>query len=160
MDYLGHWVGVDGGRERRQREARVGKFDNGPYGIISFPADGNVASCYIALISTWLLFDLTRNKLKTYHDVIPISCLTEFPNVVQMAKVRQVYPFSFLFFSFDINCGSMQWDADNFSPLLFLSKLVCEEVNVDRFFPVLYPKVSSSQWSGSCCARSTKLNWM
>ncbi|XP_075897984.1 rap1 GTPase-activating protein 1 isoform X5 [Nelusetta ayraudi] len=49
---------------------------------------------------------MLRNKLKTYHDVIPISCLTEFPNVVQMAK------------------------------------LVCEEVNVDRFFPVLYPKAS------------------
>ncbi|XP_073678780.1 rap1 GTPase-activating protein 1 [Garra rufa] len=44
--------------------------------------------------------------MKTYHDVIPISCLTEFPNIVQMAK------------------------------------LVCEEVNVDRFFPVLYPKAS------------------
>lgn len=26
--------------------------------------------------------------MKTYHDVIPISCLTEFPNIVQMAKVR------------------------------------------------------------------------
>ncbi|XP_062852681.1 rap1 GTPase-activating protein 1 [Trichomycterus rosablanca] len=49
---------------------------------------------------------LLRSKFKTYHDVIPISCLTEFPNVVQMAK------------------------------------LVCEEVNVDRFFPVLYPKAS------------------
>ncbi|KAM8753749.1 rap1 GTPase-activating protein 1-like isoform 13-T16 [Acanthopagrus schlegelii] len=49
---------------------------------------------------------MLRNKLKTHHDVIPISCLTEFPNVVQMAK------------------------------------LVCEEVNVDRFFPVLYPKAS------------------
>ncbi|XP_062311340.1 rap1 GTPase-activating protein 1-like, partial [Osmerus eperlanus] len=47
-----------------------------------------------------------RTKLKTFHDVIPISCLTEFPNVVQMAK------------------------------------LVCEEVNVDRFYPVLYPKAS------------------
>ncbi|KAF5905647.1 rap1 GTPase-activating protein 1-like isoform X2, partial [Clarias magur] len=47
-----------------------------------------------------------RSKFKTYHDVIPISCLTEFPNVVQMAK------------------------------------LVCEEVNVDRFYPVLYPKAS------------------
>uniref|UniRef100_A0A4W6D6H4 RAP1 GTPase activating protein n=1 Tax=Lates calcarifer TaxID=8187 RepID=A0A4W6D6H4_LATCA len=45
-------------------------------------------------------------QLKTHHDVIPISCLTEFPNVVQMAK------------------------------------LVCEEVNVDRFYPVLYPKAS------------------
>ncbi|XP_015192445.1 rap1 GTPase-activating protein 1 isoform X4 [Lepisosteus oculatus] len=49
---------------------------------------------------------LLRTKMKTYHDVIPISCLTEFPNVVQMAK------------------------------------LVCEEVNVDRFYPVLYPKAS------------------
>ncbi|XP_077454904.1 rap1 GTPase-activating protein 1 isoform X8 [Stigmatopora argus] len=49
---------------------------------------------------------MLRTRQKTYHDVIPISCLTEFPNVVQMAK------------------------------------LVCEEVNVDRFFPVLYPKAS------------------
>ncbi|XP_041129638.1 rap1 GTPase-activating protein 1-like isoform X14 [Polyodon spathula] len=49
---------------------------------------------------------LLRTKLKTYHDVIPISCLTEFPNVVQMAK------------------------------------LICEDVNVDRFYPVLYPKAS------------------
>ncbi|XP_028308056.1 rap1 GTPase-activating protein 1-like isoform X6 [Gouania willdenowi] len=49
---------------------------------------------------------MLRTKLKTCQDVIPISCLTEFPNVVQMAK------------------------------------LVCEEVNVDRFFPVLYPKAS------------------
>ncbi|XP_023188923.1 rap1 GTPase-activating protein 1-like isoform X10 [Xiphophorus maculatus] len=49
---------------------------------------------------------MLRTKLKTYQDVIPISCLTEFPNVVQMAK------------------------------------LVCEEVNVDRFYPVLYPKAS------------------
>ncbi|XP_049335144.1 rap1 GTPase-activating protein 1 isoform X2 [Astyanax mexicanus] len=49
---------------------------------------------------------MLRSKYKTYHDVIPISCLTEFPNVVQMAK------------------------------------LVCEEVNVDRFYPVLYPKAS------------------
>ncbi|NP_001072929.1 calcium channel, voltage-dependent, L type, alpha 1D subunit [Xenopus tropicalis] len=29
---------------------------------------------------------LLRTKCRTYHDVIPISCLTEFPNVVQMAK--------------------------------------------------------------------------
>ncbi|XP_026188720.1 rap1 GTPase-activating protein 1 isoform X5 [Mastacembelus armatus] len=49
---------------------------------------------------------MLRTKLKTYHDVIPISCLTEFPNVIQMAK------------------------------------LVCEEVNVDRFYPALYPKAS------------------
>ncbi|KAM4588223.1 rap1 GTPase-activating protein 1 isoform 5-T5 [Odontesthes bonariensis] len=49
---------------------------------------------------------MLRTKFKTHHDVIPISCLTEFPNVIQMAK------------------------------------LVCEEVNVDRFYPVLYPKAS------------------
>uniref|UniRef100_A0A8C5HHY1 Rap1 GTPase-activating protein 1-like n=1 Tax=Gouania willdenowi TaxID=441366 RepID=A0A8C5HHY1_GOUWI len=49
---------------------------------------------------------MLRTKIKTYHDVIPISCLTEFPNVVQMAK------------------------------------LICEDVNVDRFYPVLYPKAS------------------
>nr|XP_056721445.1 rap1 GTPase-activating protein 1 [Euleptes europaea] len=49
---------------------------------------------------------LLRTKCRTYHDVIPISCLTEFPNVVQMAK------------------------------------LVCEDVNIDRFYPVLYPKAS------------------
>ncbi|XP_069774378.1 rap1 GTPase-activating protein 1 isoform X7 [Narcine bancroftii] len=49
---------------------------------------------------------LLRTKHKTYQDVIPISCLIEFPNVIQMAK------------------------------------LVCEDVNVDRFFPVLYPKAS------------------
>uniref|UniRef100_A0A8C4YE21 RAP1 GTPase activating protein n=1 Tax=Gopherus evgoodei TaxID=1825980 RepID=A0A8C4YE21_9SAUR len=49
---------------------------------------------------------LLRTKCRTYHDVIPISCLTEFPNIVQMAK------------------------------------LACEDVNVDRFYPVLYPKAS------------------
>ncbi|XP_032087603.1 rap1 GTPase-activating protein 1 isoform X3 [Thamnophis elegans] len=49
---------------------------------------------------------LLRTKSRSYHDVIPISCLTEFPNVVQMAK------------------------------------LVCEDVNLDRFYPVLYPKAS------------------
>uniref|UniRef100_A0A1A8MT44 RAP1 GTPase activating protein n=1 Tax=Nothobranchius pienaari TaxID=704102 RepID=A0A1A8MT44_9TELE len=49
---------------------------------------------------------MLRTRLKTYHDVLPISCLNEFPNVVQMAK------------------------------------LVCEDVLVDRFYPVLYPKAS------------------
>lgn len=34
------------------------------------------------------LFSHFSTKLKTYQDVIPISCLTEFPNVVQMAKVK------------------------------------------------------------------------
>ncbi|KPP59999.1 hypothetical protein Z043_122032, partial [Scleropages formosus] len=33
---------------------------------------------------------LLRTKMKTYHDVIPISCLTEFPNVVQMAKASRL----------------------------------------------------------------------
>ncbi|XP_075629539.1 rap1 GTPase-activating protein 1 isoform X1 [Balearica regulorum gibbericeps] len=49
---------------------------------------------------------LLRTRARTLHDVVPISCLAEFPNVVQMAK------------------------------------LVCEDVNVDRFYPVLYPKAS------------------
>ncbi|XP_035757771.1 rap1 GTPase-activating protein 1 [Egretta garzetta] len=49
---------------------------------------------------------LLRTRTRTLHDVVPISCLAEFPNVVQMAK------------------------------------LVCEDVNVDRFYPVLYPKVN------------------
>nr|XP_021137820.1 rap1 GTPase-activating protein 1 [Columba livia] len=48
---------------------------------------------------------LLRTRARTLHDVVPISCLAEFPNVVQMAK------------------------------------LVCEDINVDRFYPVLYPKV-------------------
>ncbi|PKK24174.1 RAP1 GTPase activating protein, partial [Columba livia] len=47
---------------------------------------------------------LLRTRARTLHDVVPISCLAEFPNVVQMAK------------------------------------LVCEDINVDRFYPVLYPK--------------------
>ncbi|XP_040888836.1 rap1 GTPase-activating protein 1 isoform X3 [Toxotes jaculatrix] len=33
---------------------------------------------------------MLRTKLKTHHDVIPISCLTEFPNVVQMAKASRL----------------------------------------------------------------------
>ncbi|XP_065441163.1 rap1 GTPase-activating protein 1-like isoform X12 [Chrysemys picta bellii] len=49
---------------------------------------------------------LLRTRTGTKHDLIPISCLNEFPNAVQMAK------------------------------------LLCEDVNVDRFFPVLYPKAS------------------
>ncbi|XP_077201962.1 rap1 GTPase-activating protein 1-like isoform X4 [Paroedura picta] len=49
---------------------------------------------------------ILRTRTGTKHDLIPISCLNEFPNAVQMAK------------------------------------LLCEDVNVDRFFPVLYPKAS------------------
>ncbi|XP_071670854.1 rap1 GTPase-activating protein 1-like isoform X4 [Patagioenas fasciata] len=49
---------------------------------------------------------LLRTRTGTKHDLIPISCLNEFPSAVQMAK------------------------------------LLCEDVNVERFFPVLYPKAS------------------
>ncbi|XP_065482893.1 rap1 GTPase-activating protein 1-like isoform X1 [Caloenas nicobarica] len=49
---------------------------------------------------------LLRTRTGTKHDLIPISCLNEFPSAVQMAK------------------------------------LLCGEVNVERFFPVLYPKAS------------------
>ncbi|XP_039710147.1 rap1 GTPase-activating protein 1 isoform X3 [Pteropus medius] len=67
---------------------------------------------------------LLRTKCRTYHDVIPISCLTEFPNVVQMAK------------------------------------LVCEDVNVDRFYPVLYPKKRKARHKvrrGPCSRSHSKL---
>ncbi|EMP24870.1 Rap1 GTPase-activating protein 1 [Chelonia mydas] len=70
---------------------------------------------------------LLRTKCRTYHDVIPISCLTEFPNVVQMAKAGRgtvgVQPIL-----------SQGTEVD--------SLLACEDVNVDRFYPVLYPKAS------------------
>ncbi|XP_065441225.1 rap1 GTPase-activating protein 1-like isoform X27 [Chrysemys picta bellii] len=52
---------------------------------------------------------LLRTRTGTKHDLIPISCLNEFPNAVQMAK------------------------------------LLCEDVNVDRFFPVLYPKTTEEE---------------
>lgn len=101
--------------------------------------------------------------------MIPISCLTEFPNVVQMAKVRAW--FSVVLFCHcnlsDSTSGlidhlispvltkAMDWflqqtknkKEKNLIHLLSLfsySQLVCEEVNVDRFFPVLYPKVCRS----------------
>ncbi len=71
--------------------------------------------------------------------MIPISCLTEFPNVVQMAKVRRaVFIVQRL-----ICCDSVEPHSNIFLSFFKKSKLVCEEVNVDRFFPVLYPKVSS-----------------
>lgn len=122
--------------------------------------------------------------MKTYHDVIPISCLTEFPNVVQMAKVRvnqarrgwrgQHYCFQALQFitllpewhdwlshspmslfcpawTDDRSIASLLQDQmrrmRNESICAFSFRyyqLVCEEVNVDRFFPVLYPKVRNT----------------
>ncbi|KAB0390457.1 hypothetical protein E2I00_005537, partial [Balaenoptera physalus] len=69
---------------------------------------------------------LLRTKCRTYHDVIPISCLTEFPNVVQMAKTL---------------AREAQRPHPQALPYL-LPQLVCEDVNVDRFYPVLYPKAS------------------
>ncbi|MEQ2185756.1 Rap1 GTPase-activating protein 1, partial [Goodea atripinnis] len=87
MDYLGQQVGVIGGTEGKERDFMI---------VLVLPL----------LMNELLFYYFNRTKLKTYHDVIPISCLTEFPNIVQMAK------------------------------------LVCEEINVDRFYPVLYPKAS------------------
>ncbi|XP_053156398.1 rap1 GTPase-activating protein 1-like isoform X10 [Hemicordylus capensis] len=62
---------------------------------------------------------LLRVRTSTKQDLIPISCLNEFPNAVQMAKPK-------------IRVAAT-------SRIL---KLLCEDVNVDRFFPVLYPKAS------------------
>ncbi|KAB1268675.1 Rap1 GTPase-activating protein 1 [Camelus dromedarius] len=72
---------------------------------------------------------LLRTKCRTYHDVIPISCLTEFPNVVQMAKIL---------------AREAQRPHSQALPYLLL-QLVCEDVNVDRFYPVLYPKTSEEE---------------
>ncbi|TKC53063.1 hypothetical protein EI555_014657, partial [Monodon monoceros] len=103
---------------------------------------------------------LLRTKCRTYHDVIPISCLTEFPNVVQMAKVRPLILHAEP--PVDISVSLLQpWLSPLCPPLsspqtlarvaqrphpqalpYLLPQLVCEDVNVDRFYPVLYPKAS------------------
>lgn len=85
MEYLGQCVGGDGGSQGQARPG-WGSFDAELCRIISFPADR--LRCP-TLKGFEVCSNSTRNKLKTYHDVIPISCLTEFPNVVQMAKVRR-----------------------------------------------------------------------
>lgn len=73
-------------------------------------------------------------KTKTYHDVIPISCLTEFPNVVQMAKVGHYHHAELIIKLYSKLIKQI---------VVFMTlQLVCEEVNVDRFYPVLYPKVA------------------
>lgn len=87
MEYLGQCVGGDGGSQGQARPG-WGSFEDDLYRIISFPADSS-EKCCLTLQGFVVCSNPTRNKLKTYHDVIPISCLTEFPNVVQMAKVRR-----------------------------------------------------------------------
>lgn len=147
----------------------------------------------------FLVFARTRTGTK--HDLIPISCLNEFPSAVQMAKVRfmsawlllQLHsssyfhlcppislsfyyspivlsytsplPFNLAFLSLLIlpqNFYLKGLLSDNYEQclcshacgklghmkitLLFPSlsltrQLLCEDVNVERFFPVLYPKV-------------------
>lgn len=106
MEYLGQCVGGDGGSQGQARPG-WGSFEDDLYRIISFPADSSEKYC-LTLQGFVVCSNSTRNKLKTHHDVIPISCLTEFPNVVQMAKVRRdqlnvqqfyrVKPWRFLFF--------------------------------------------------------------
>lgn len=77
---------------------------------------------------------LRSTRARTLHDVVPISCLAEFPNVVQMAKVGATPPPSSTH-----GCSPATgppWQHP------FFPQLVCEDVNVDRFYPVLYPKVN------------------
>ena len=66
--------------------------------------------------------------------MVPISCLAEFPNVVQMAKVGAPPPYQ-----------QHLWvpPHTHSSAPCFPLQLVCEDINVDRFYPVLYPKVSA-----------------
>lgn len=143
-----------------------------------------------------------RTRTGTKHDLIPISCLNEFPNAVQMAKVRfelacslfntsffklfsplsshfPLFYYSSIVLSYTsllhfhlaslISLLNLPWIfclkgllTDNYKkclhshvcsklghmiitllfPSLFLTQqLLCEDVNVERFFPVLYPKV-------------------
>ncbi|KAF7241154.1 Rap1 GTPase-activating protein 1 [Varanus komodoensis] len=97
---------------------------------------------------------LLRIRTSTKHDLIPISCLNEFPNAVQMAKHIHVLgtddPLGKGAFSL-LACsalgpypqqGSHVPALSVLTPTPFLLQLLCEDVNVDRFFPVLYPKAS------------------
>lgn len=106
-----------------------------------------------------MMYYFSRSKLKTYHDVIPISCLTEFPNVVQMAKVR-----ADVFIRWDKSAYKhVSSDCLTLSLSLFYFKLVCEEVNVDRFYPVLYPKVRYCVAAAVCVTENnnnTKYSFM
>lgn len=88
MEYLGQWVGGAGGSQGQPDQggevSRIISVRSSPSQLIGmFPH----------IIDFHVCPDFCRNKLKTHQDVIPISCLTEFPNVVQMAKVRrQTWP--------------------------------------------------------------------
>lgn len=156
MDYLGQRVGGDGWREG----GREGKERRGWGSLIMVRTTSSlshlrtVLSHYMVLRPHWLFYDFARTKLKTYHDVIPISCLTEFPNVIQMAKVRGIVlnddaqlivcknvQYTMYTCRRFVCCDSVKYHSDIFFLFFLKSKLVCEEVNVDRFFPVLYPKV-------------------
>lgn len=70
--------------------------------------------------------------------MIPISCLTEFPNVVQMAKVGD---YNNEQFRISLSFGHHMLNLLEIKEYIYIFQLVCEEVNVDRFYPVLYPKV-------------------
>lgn len=80
MDYLDQRVGGCAGREGKERQG---------WGHLITVQTGSSLGRLMEMFQHWLFYDFTRTKLKTHQDVIPISCLTEFPNVVQMAKVRK-----------------------------------------------------------------------
>lgn len=79
-------------------------------------------------------------RARTLHDVVPISCLAEFPNVVQMAKVGATPPGS------THGCPPNTPSHPSHHPSF--PQLVCEDINVDRFYPVLYPKVRGAPMGG------------
>lgn len=57
------------------------------------------SQCWLCLPSAFALMSFlfcVRTRTGTKHDLIPISCLNEFPNAVQMAKVRCVLTSSLL----------------------------------------------------------------
>lgn len=84
----------------------------------------------------------------------PFPALPSSPMWCRWPRYRTEYIVKKLYFS---TCS--KWEKLN---VLFHLQLVCEEVNVDRFYPVLYPKVGTSPHCDfskyhflSCCLLST-----
>ena len=130
---------MEGGRTSRQG---WGSFDDGLYRINSFPSDSFwVMLCHII----WLWNHDERYMTSLGTSWKPTMMWSPSP-VWQSFPMWSKWPRyeDWILLRRDLwTCLSTFWIILIFLPLSFKSKLVCEEVNVDRFFPVLYPKVRS-----------------
>lgn len=86
---------ASGQRRRKEKKVKEKKGAGGGGGGLIMVQTGSflldlILSCVALMACPDSFMIFLRTKLRTYHDVIPISCLTEFPNVVQMAKVGRV----------------------------------------------------------------------